>query len=77
MATMTTARLTWRPAPLLGRASVARCEERSDNTPGGIGFPNAEQAIRITRTRTINSSGKTTRENHRGAADTDGRTWRA
>jgi hypothetical protein len=31
-------------------------------TPGGIGFPHAEQAIRITRTRTITRSAKTTRE---------------
>jgi hypothetical protein len=29
-------------------------------TPGGIGFPHAEQAVRITRTRIVN--GKTTRE---------------
>jgi hypothetical protein len=29
-------------------------------TPGGIGFPYAQQAVRITRTRTI--KGKTTRE---------------
>ncbi|WP_279433303.1 hypothetical protein [Micromonospora sp. KC606] len=29
-------------------------------TPGGFGFPRAEQAVRITRTRTI--KGKTSRE---------------
>ena len=29
-------------------------------TPGGIGFPHAQQAVRITRTRTV--KGKTTRE---------------
>jgi predicted transposase YbfD/YdcC len=32
------------------------------HTPGGIRFPHAEQAIRITRTRTITTSGKTTGE---------------
>jgi hypothetical protein len=31
-------------------------------TPGGIDFPHAEQAVRITRTRTITTSGKTSRE---------------
>jgi predicted transposase YbfD/YdcC len=31
-------------------------------TPGGIAFPHAEQAVRITRTRTITTSGKTSRE---------------
>ncbi|MGW3608258.1 ISAs1 family transposase [Micromonospora sp. NPDC005161] len=31
-------------------------------TPGGIGFPHAAQAVRITRTRTLASSGKTSRE---------------
>jgi predicted transposase YbfD/YdcC len=32
------------------------------HTPGGIGFPHAQQAVRITRTRTSATSGKTSRE---------------
>jgi hypothetical protein len=32
-------------------------------TPGGIDFPHAEQAVRITRTRTITTSGKTSPRN--------------
>jgi len=31
-------------------------------TPGGLAFPHAEQAVRITRTRTIITSSKTSRE---------------
>ncbi|GAA4166315.1 hypothetical protein GCM10022251_53630 [Phytohabitans flavus] len=32
----------------------------TDRTPGGLGFPHAEQAVRITRTRTV--KGKTSRQ---------------
>ncbi|MEQ4302017.1 ISAs1 family transposase [Plantactinospora sp. B6F1] len=45
-----------------GRRETRTVKAVSVHTPGGIGFPYAEQAIRITRTRTITSSGKTTRE---------------
>jgi predicted transposase YbfD/YdcC len=31
-------------------------------TPGGIAFPHAQQAVRVTRTRTVTTSGKTSRE---------------
>jgi hypothetical protein len=42
----------------------ARCRRRhvTVTTPGGIAYPHAEQAIRITRTRTTTRNGKTTRE---------------
>jgi hypothetical protein len=60
--------LPWAQAPVGDRrreAGHGRKETRTVKavtvqTPGGIAFPHAEQAVRITRTRTIN--GKTTRE---------------
>ena len=45
-----------------GRRETRTVKTITLHTPGGIGFPHAEQAIRITRTRTITTSGKTTRE---------------
>jgi predicted transposase YbfD/YdcC len=46
-----------------GRRETRTVEVITLHTPGGIGFPHAQQAIRITRTRTITGSGKTSREN--------------
>ncbi|MDZ5447212.1 ISAs1 family transposase [Micromonospora sp. 4G57] len=43
-----------------GRAETRTVKAVTVNTPGGIRFP--QQAVRITRTRTITSSGKTSRE---------------
>ncbi|MDM4719168.1 ISAs1 family transposase [Micromonospora sp. WMMA1363] len=43
-----------------GRKETRTVKALTVKTPGGLGFPNAEQAVRITRTRTI--KGKTTRE---------------
>jgi predicted transposase YbfD/YdcC len=43
-----------------GRRETRTVKALTVNTPGGLGFPHAEQAVRITRTRTI--KGKTTRE---------------
>jgi len=43
-----------------GRKETRTVKAVTVATPGGLGFPHAEQAVRITRTRTIN--GKTTRE---------------
>jgi hypothetical protein len=36
------------------RAKPARSRPVTVATPGGLGFPHAQQAVRITRTRTIN-----------------------
>ncbi|MFD0585015.1 ISAs1 family transposase [Dactylosporangium darangshiense] len=43
-----------------GRRETRTVKALTVATPGGLGFPHAEQAVRITRTRT--ASGKTTRE---------------
>jgi predicted transposase YbfD/YdcC len=43
-----------------GRRETRTVKAVTVNTPEGLGFPHAAQAVRITRTRTI--SGKTTRE---------------
>src|SRR5256885_7465312 len=43
-----------------GRRETRTVKALTDRTPGGLGFPHAEQAVRITRTRTI--KGKTSRE---------------
>lgn len=43
-----------------GRRETRTVKALTVNTPGGLGFPHAAQAVRITRTRTI--KGKTTRE---------------
>ena len=45
-----------------GRRETRTVKAVTVTTPGGIGFPHAEQAIRITRTRTNLANGKTTRE---------------
>lgn len=45
-----------------GRSETRTVKAVTLHTPGGISFPHAEQAIRITRTRTITKSGKTSRE---------------
>jgi predicted transposase YbfD/YdcC len=45
-----------------GRRETRTVKAVTVTTPGGIGFPHAEPAIRITRTRTITSTGKTSRE---------------
>jgi hypothetical protein len=62
--------LPWAQIPIghqPATTATARSETRTVKavtltTPVGIGFPNAEQAIRITRIRTITSIGKTSRE---------------
>src|SRR5262249_12131596 len=43
-----------------GRRETRTTKAVTVDTPGGLGFPHAAQAVRITRTRTV--SGKTTRE---------------
>jgi predicted transposase YbfD/YdcC len=43
-----------------GRRETRTVKALTVATPGGLGFPHAEQAVRITRTRTV--KGKTTRE---------------
>jgi predicted transposase YbfD/YdcC len=43
-----------------GRKETRTVKALTVKTPGGLGFPHARQAVRITRTRTI--KGKTTRE---------------
>jgi predicted transposase YbfD/YdcC len=43
-----------------GRKETRTVKALTDRTPGGLGFPHAEQAVRITRTRTVD--GKTSRE---------------
>jgi predicted transposase YbfD/YdcC len=45
-----------------GRRETRTVKAITLHTPGGIGFPHAQQAIRITRTRTNTGSGKTSRE---------------
>jgi predicted transposase YbfD/YdcC len=45
-----------------GRRETRTVKAVTVNTPGGILFPHAHQAVRITRTRTIASTGKTSRE---------------
>jgi len=45
-----------------GRRETRTVNAVTVTTPGGIAFPHAAQAIRITRTRTITSNAKTTRE---------------
>jgi len=45
-----------------GRRETRTVKAVTVTTPGGIRFPHAEQAIRITRTRTITRSSKTTRQ---------------
>jgi predicted transposase YbfD/YdcC len=46
-----------------GRNETRTVKALTVQTPGGLGFPQAEQAVRITRTRTI--KGKTSRETAR------------
>ena len=43
-----------------GRRESRTVKALTDHIPGGLGFPHAEQAVRVTRTRTI--KGKTSRE---------------
>ena len=45
-----------------GRSETRTVKAVTVTTPGGIRFPHAEQAVRITRTRTTTRSGKTTRD---------------
>lgn len=45
-----------------GRRETRTVKAVTLQTPGGISFPYAEQAVRITRTRTTIKTGKTTRE---------------
>jgi hypothetical protein len=45
-----------------GRSETRSVKAVTVTTPGGIGLPQAGQAIRIIRTRRITSGGKTTRE---------------
>jgi predicted transposase YbfD/YdcC len=45
-----------------GRRETRTVKAVTVHTPGGIAFPRAEQAMRITRTRTLATSGKTSRE---------------
>jgi predicted transposase YbfD/YdcC len=41
-----------------GRRETRTVKALTDLTPGGIGFPHAEQAVRITRTRTVKRDAK-------------------
>ena len=45
-----------------GRQETRTVKAVTVTTPGGISFPHAAQAVRITRTRTLTGSGKTSRE---------------
>ena len=45
-----------------GRRETRTVKAVTVTTPGGIGFPHAQQAIRITRTRTLTRNGRTNRE---------------
>jgi predicted transposase YbfD/YdcC len=45
-----------------GRRETRTVKAITVGTPGGIAFPHAQQAVRITRTRTSAASGKTSRE---------------
>jgi hypothetical protein len=45
-----------------GRRETRTVKAVTVHTPGGIAFPHAEQAMRITRTRTLATCGKTSRE---------------
>ncbi|BCB86983.1 ISAs1 family transposase [Phytohabitans suffuscus] len=45
-----------------GRRETRTVKAVTLTTPGGIAFPHAQQAVRITRTRTITTSGKTSHE---------------
>ena len=45
-----------------GRRETRTVKAVTLHTPGGIGFPHAEQAVRITRTRTAITTGRTSRE---------------
>jgi predicted transposase YbfD/YdcC len=45
-----------------GRRETRTVKAVTVSTPGGIAFPHARQAVRITRTRTIATTGKTSRE---------------
>lgn len=45
-----------------GRRETRTVKAVTVATPGGMAFPHVEQAVRITQTRTITSSGKTSRE---------------
>jgi hypothetical protein len=45
-----------------GRRETRTVKAVTLRTPGGIAFPHATQAVRITRTRTIATIGKTSRE---------------
>jgi predicted transposase YbfD/YdcC len=45
-----------------GRRETRTIKAVTVTTPGGISFPHAQQAVRITRTRTTIKTGKTTRE---------------
>ncbi len=45
-----------------GRRETRTVKAFTLHTPGGIAFPHAQQAIRITRTRTTATTGKTSRE---------------
>jgi hypothetical protein len=54
-----------------GRRETRTVKAVTLTTPGGIGFPHAAQAIRITRTRTLTSNGKTSRGFHRTSGETN------
>jgi predicted transposase YbfD/YdcC len=45
-----------------GRRETRTVKAITLHTPGGIAFPHAQQAIRVTRTRTTTTTGKTSRE---------------
>jgi hypothetical protein len=51
------------PATTVPAARETRAlEALTLHTPGGIAFPHAQQAVRITRTRTVATTGKTSRK---------------
>ncbi|WP_205650654.1 hypothetical protein [Actinoplanes solisilvae] len=47
---------------IIGVISAIPVRNQLEGHAGGIGFPHAQQAIRITRTRTIATSGRSSRE---------------
>jgi hypothetical protein len=68
--------LPWAAAPVgdrtrdhgHGRDETRTCKALTVTLPGGLGFPHAAQAVRITRTRRVNETAKTTRKTERETA---------
>jgi predicted transposase YbfD/YdcC len=51
-----------------GRDETRTCKAMTVTLPGGLGFPHAAQAVRITRTRRVNATTKTTGKTQRETA---------